>query len=348
MQERHQRIANRLAELRETSHNEVKRLEEVMQEANAYAETILETVREHLVVLDGDLRVVSANRSFYQTFQASPEETEGHLIYELGNHQWDIPRLRVLLEEMLPKDTKVEDFEVDHEFPTIGRRAMLINAHRISRNNEGTPLILLALEDITERKRAEEDLRSLMEFNENVVQSIQDGLVVFDQDLRITIWNNAMEEISGSSADEILGKVASEVFPHLIEQGVDELLKAALAGQDAAMFNLPHKTMKGEVRRTNERYLPIRSPAGDVIRVLAIVEDVTEVLRLKVQAANLEEEFKEPKLIDIAKGILTKFGLSEAEGYQFIQKRSLDKKIKIEEVAMQVIDLFEFPEEQKI
>ena len=187
-----------------------------------------------------------------------------------------------------------------------------------------------------------------MEFNENVVQSIQDGLVVFDRDLRTTISNNAMEEISGSSADEILGKVASEVFPHLIEQGVDELLKAALAGQDAAMSNLPHKTMKGEVRRTNERYLPIRSPAGDVIRVLAIVEDVTEVLRLKEQAANLEEEFKEPKLIDIAKGILTKFGLSEAEGYQFIQKRSLDKKIKIEEVAMQVIDLFEYPEEQRI
>ena len=287
-----QRITKRLAELRETSDNEVKRLEEVVQEVKAYAETILETVREPLVVLDGDLRVVSANRSFYQTFQASPEETEGHLIYELGNHQWDIPRLRVLLEEMLPKDTQVEDFEVDHEFPTIGRRAMLLNAHRISRNDEGTPLILLALEDITERRRAEEALRSLKEFNENVVQSIQEGLVVLDRDSRITYWNNAMEEISGTVADEVLGKVASEVFPHLIEQGVDELIKAALAGQDAARSNIPHKTLKGKVRRTNERYLPMRDSAGDVIGALAIVKDVTEVLRLKLYVAHLEEEFK--------------------------------------------------------
>ena len=218
----HEKIAGRLAELRETSYSEVKRVEEVVQEAKAYAETLVETVREPLLVLDGDLRVISANRSFCQTFQISPEETKDHLIYELGNNQWDIPRLRVLLEEMLPRDTQVQDFEVDHEFPAIGRRTMVLNAHRIRRDGTGTHLILLALEDITERQRAEEalekqlqertaDLRaaseqlqreiterqqleealcSLEELIENEVQIIQDRLVAFGRDFHITFWGN--------------------------------------------------------------------------------------------------------------------------------------------------------------
>ena len=425
-QTRHQRIAKRLTDLMETSGIQLKRLKLAAEEAKAYAETVLETVRVPFVVLDRDLRVVSANQSFYQTFQVPPEEVDGHLIYEMGNDQWDIPRLRVLLEEMLPRDTQVQDFEVDHEFPTIGRKAMLLNAHRISRNNEATAFILLALEDITERKRAEEELgkvretlesqlqnrtddlkvahehlksevtvrqrveeelgkvretlenqlqnrtddlkaaheqlksevnerqraeeaqRSQNEFIENVVQNIKDGLVVFDRDLRITYWNNAMEEISGTAADEVLGKVALEVFPHLIEQGVDELLKAALAGQDAARSNISHKTSNGKVRRTNERYLPMRDLAGDVTGALAIVEDVTEVLRLKLYVDHLEEEFKECMLVEIAMGIIIQeFALSTAQSYRLIKKHSLDKKRKVGEVAMEIITLFGSPEEQK-
>ncbi len=386
-QTRHQRIAKRLADLMETSGIQLKRLKLAAQESKAYAETVLETVREPFVVLDRDLRVVSANQSFYQTFQVPPEEVDGHLIYEMGNDQWDIPRLRVLLEEVLPRDTLVQDFEVNHEFPTIGRRAMLLNAHRISRNNEATAFILLAFEDITERhraeeehgkvretlesqlqnrtddlkaaheqlksevtvrQRAEEEQRSQNEFIENVVQNIKDGLVVFDRDLRITYWNNAMEEISGTAADEVLGKVALEVFPHLIEEGVDELLKAALAGQDAARSNISHKTSNGKVRRTNERYLPMRDLAGDVTGALAIVEDVTEALRLKLYVDHLEEEFKECMLVDIAMGIIIQeFALSAAQGYRLIKKHSLDKKRKVGEVAMEIITLFGSPEEQK-
>ena len=219
MQAIHQRITKRLAELRETYDNEVKRLEEVVQEANAYAETILETVREHLVVLDGDLRVVSANRSFYQTFQASPEETEGHLIYELGNHQWDIPRLRVLLEEMLPKDTKVEDFEVDHEFPTIGRRAMLINAHRISRNNEGTPLILLALEDITERKRAEEALGEAHETLESQLQERTAELQAANEQLESEVAERERAEEALRSLEELIENEVQSIQDELVTIG---------------------------------------------------------------------------------------------------------------------------------
>ena len=138
-----------------------KRAEQAVQEAREYAESIVETVREPLVVLDTDLRVISVNHSFYQTFKVTPEDTEGKLIYDLGNRQWNISKLRVLLEEIIPRNNQFQNFEVDHEFPTIGRRTMLLNARQIYSKGIGAQMILLAIEDITERKKAEEEIKKL-------------------------------------------------------------------------------------------------------------------------------------------------------------------------------------------
>jgi two-component system CheB/CheR fusion protein len=121
------------------------------------AQAIVETVREPLLVLNEDLRIRSANHSFYRTFDASPDETVGRPLYELGDHQWDIPRLRDLLEHILPQDDQFRDFEVKHDFPNIGRRTMLLNARRLRRDG-GAELILLAIEDITRRKHLERSL----------------------------------------------------------------------------------------------------------------------------------------------------------------------------------------------
>ena len=116
------------------------------------AESIVNTVREPLVVLDGDLRIVSANKAFYNTFQVVKEKTEKQLIYEIDNRQWDIPKLRELLEDILPKNTHFDDFEVDHSFSTIGHKTLLLNARRVVAVSGQKPLILLAIEDITERR----------------------------------------------------------------------------------------------------------------------------------------------------------------------------------------------------
>ncbi len=137
---------------------EHKKVERAIQNACEYTESIVATVREPLVVLDAELRVVSANRSFYQNFQVTPEETEGQLIYDLGNRQWNIPRLRQLLEEILPQNISFDNFEMEYDFEIIGRRTMVLNARRIYREANKTQMILLAIEDITERKRAEEEL----------------------------------------------------------------------------------------------------------------------------------------------------------------------------------------------
>ena len=140
-----------------------KPAERAVQEAREYAESIVETVREPLVVLDTDLRVISVNHSFCQTFKVTPEDTAGKLIYDLGNHQWNISKLRVLLEEILPRNNQFQNFEVDHEFPTIGRKIMLLNARQIYSKGIGAHMILLAIEDITERKKAEDEIKKLNE-----------------------------------------------------------------------------------------------------------------------------------------------------------------------------------------
>ena len=135
-----------------TDITEQKRTQEALQDALAYAEGIVETAREPLVVLDADLRVVTANTSFYQVFKTSRGEVEKKRIYDLGNQQWNIPALRELLEKILPESVQLEDFEVANDFPEIGRKRMLLNARRIHQKGMQTQLILLAIEDITGRK----------------------------------------------------------------------------------------------------------------------------------------------------------------------------------------------------
>jgi len=123
--------------------------EPLVEDIQTYAQNIVDTVREPLLILDATLRVQSANRAFYQTFHVSPGETEGRLIYELGNGQWDIPDLRTLLEDIVPTSSVFDDFELEHTFPAIGRRVMLLNARKLQAGHHGE-LLVLAMEDVTE------------------------------------------------------------------------------------------------------------------------------------------------------------------------------------------------------
>src|SRR6476469_10429450 len=156
-----------------------------------YSRDIVDTVLEPLLMLDTTLRVHSANRAFYQTFHVSLEETENHLIYELGNGQWDIPALRTLLEDIVPQNSVFSDFELEHTFPVIGRRAMLLNARKLKAGNHGE-LLVLAMEDVTERRRAEEevaraaaDLKALETFSQNIVDTVREPLLMLDTTLRV-------------------------------------------------------------------------------------------------------------------------------------------------------------------
>lgn len=136
-------------------------IEARLSDALAYAENIVDTVRESLLVLDGELRIKTANHAFYESFGVCAEETIGQFLYDLGNGQWNIPVLKKLLGEVLPHEKSLRDFEVVHDFPSLGRRAMLLNARTLWREANNSERVLLAIEDVTERKRiADELLRS--------------------------------------------------------------------------------------------------------------------------------------------------------------------------------------------
>jgi len=134
--------------------------EELWKVAWTYIQTIVDTVREPFLILDENLLVLSANRVFYAFFQVTAEETEGKCIYDLGNGQWNVEKLSILLEDILPKNTFFTDFKVEHTFPRIGHKIMLLNARRIYKTGEDRPIMLLAMEDITKQKQLEDQLKA--------------------------------------------------------------------------------------------------------------------------------------------------------------------------------------------
>jgi two-component system CheB/CheR fusion protein len=136
----------------------LKRHSDELRKAKEFAEAIIETVRQPILVLDADLRVIKANDSFCTGFQVAAAETTGNYLHRLGGGQWDIPQLRRLLEEVLAQDTVFTDLEVEHNFPKLGHRFMLLSGRKLQDVNDHQPRVLLAIADITERKRALEAL----------------------------------------------------------------------------------------------------------------------------------------------------------------------------------------------
>ncbi len=178
---------------------ELFRQERAMQVALKYADNIIATLREPFVVLDKNLRVKTANPTFYSVFHVEREETEGRFIFDLGNGQWNIPRLRTLLDEVLSNHHPVHDFDMEHDFPVIGKRIMLLNARRFESVEGHSDLILLAIEDFTERKQAEVALEKK---NERLH----------------LLWETASLLLSASGPDVMLHGLLAKIGPQL---GVD-------------------------------------------------------------------------------------------------------------------------------
>lgn len=191
---------------------ERKRHQHELQHARDYAEAIVRTARDPLLILNVDLRVHTANEAFYSMFKVSPAESEGGLIYELGNRQWDIPRLRELLEAILSRNSIFNNFEVTLDFETIGQRSMLLNARRLD-DTDGQPArILLGIQDVTELV----DFRAEMERSEQryrrLFEAGKDGVLLMDPATRkILDANPLMTELLGYTCEELRGKELFEI-----------------------------------------------------------------------------------------------------------------------------------------
>lgn len=182
----------------------------LVEDIQNYAQNIVDTVREPLLILDATLRVRSANRAFYQTFQVTSGETEGRLIYELGNGQWDIPDLKTLLEDIVPKSSVFDDFELEHTFPVIGRRVMLLNARKLEAGQHGE-LLVLAMEDVTERRRSEADLEAIETYAQNIVDTVREPLLILDATLRVRSANRAFYQTFHVSSEVTEGRLIYEL-----------------------------------------------------------------------------------------------------------------------------------------
>jgi len=186
----------------------IKSLHDEVQEARELVESTINAVREPLVVLDQNLRVVTASNSFYDFFTVKPEETVGQIIYDLGNGQWDIPRLRTLLEEILSLNSVFNDFEVEHVFESIGPKIMHLNARRIYQEVNHSQLILFAIEDVTEREFYKRNLEILVEARTTELvearQEAEKGKLVAEAALcQIKILKKQLEEEKAYLKEEI-------------------------------------------------------------------------------------------------------------------------------------------------
>jgi two-component sensor histidine kinase/PAS domain-containing protein len=257
------------------------------QEEQHYAEAIVRTVRQPLLVLADSFVVEAANPAFYRTFQVRPEETEGRPIHELGNGQWNIPALRELLEHVLPADGHVEGFRVEHEFEQIGRRVMLLNAHRMELADRPAR-ILLAIEDITERERLRFELEGQRELTEKIVDAARDALLILGWDLRVRAANETFYTTFKVDPAATEGRLVYELgngqwnIPAL-----RELLEHVLPENDAFddflvehdFEQIGHRVMLLNARRIDHMQL-----------ILLAIEDITDRKRTEKERELLTRE----------------------------------------------------------
>jgi len=217
----------------------MKRNLKLAEEARDYAEGMIETVREPLVVLDSDLRIQRATSNFYQTFQVSRGETLGRLLYDLGNGQWNQPRLRELLGDALFRSQSFQDYEIEHDFPHIGRRRMRLNGSSIPRDGNQFRSMLLSIEDVTERSR-EAEIR-----HQRLFETSKDGILVIDAEtLLLTDVNPYFLELTGYRREDFVGKRLPET--PLFRNDVGQRVLTEVLGNDAVRHDAIVVTASGQ------------------------------------------------------------------------------------------------------
>ena len=273
----------------------LKQTERAMKAARDYAEATVRTARDPFIVLRGDLRINSANEAFYKTFKVTPDQIEGCLIYELGNHQWDIPKLRNLLEEILPRNSFFDDFEVTHDFPQIGRRTMLLNARRLNLEDGLSPLILLSIEDVTERlesraavRESEERYRTLFDLNPVAVYTIDTSGVIQNFNRHAAeLWGR--QPVRGDTDQRFCGSFKmfrpdGSFMPH-DECPMAEVVSGKIAAAHDAEVHIERPDGSRIAVVVNIR--PLKNDRGEVIGAINCFYDITGRKRSEKELAEI-------------------------------------------------------------
>lgn len=263
----------------------LKRTLRAAEEARDYAEGLIETVREPLIVLDADLRVERATAAFYETFRVSRAETEGRLIYDLGDGQWNLPRLRELLGEALFQNHSFEDMEIEHAFPHIGRRRMLLNGKRISPDGAHRRSVLLAIEDVTERhEQAEVRYQRMFE-------TAKDGMVICDAETeKIIDVNPFLLELLQYRREQVIGRTLGELEAFQTAGDGITMVADAAAKEIVRRDGVSLRGIRGGIVQTDivaNRYMLGSRPVVQIN-----MRDVTERHRAEHQLKEQEQQLR--------------------------------------------------------
>lgn len=283
-----------------TTNQELQTRNDLLFEAYEYSEAVFATIHESMIVLDKNLRVKSANKTFYKVFNVKQEDTEGLLLYELGNKQWDIGRLRKLLEDILPGNKHFHDFEITNTFPLIGKKTMLLNARRIVQKMNHEELILLAISDISEQTIALKKIeQSEQRFRNLVEQTIYPILILKGDKLILELANDPLFKI-WHVGKESLGKPFLEILPEMKDQPFYNLLLDVYKNNTTHFGNeqpAHFKRENGEIETMyfNFVYQPYKEEDEKVSGVIAFASDVTEQVLARLKMEENEKELLQAK-----------------------------------------------------
>ena len=251
------------------SFQDIDALKRTLQQIRIHADTLIQNAKEPILLLDGSLNVAAANPAFYRAFQATPEATQGRAISELGNRQWNIPRLRQLLQQVRNSDTRIDDFEVRHDFPNLGNRTMLLHARRIEAP-PGQPLIYLSIEDVTEVRNQMEELSR----QAALLDLAHEAVIVRDMQGNIQLWNHGAEEMYGWKKQEAIGRTTNEILRTQFPQPFNEI-ETELLRTGHWQGELVHTRRDGERRVVSSRWALLKADQNGPVAI-EINTDITE------------------------------------------------------------------------
>ncbi|NQV22932.1 MAG: PAS domain S-box protein [Rhodopirellula sp.] len=273
-----------------------KRAELLSHEARLYAEGIVNTVPEPTVVLDSKLQVQTANPAFYEFFHAVPGEIESRQLFEIGNRQWDISELRTALEELLPQNSQIDDFRVDHQFERIGQRILLLNARRIHRLDNRPDEILLAFRDITQQESNRRELEERKLKLTAILDHTVEFIALLKPDGTVLRANRALLEFIGADESEVIGQPywLARFWNETPEQQhrLMQAVKCAAAGE-SDRFEATYATRDGGEITVEFSITPVRNPDGDVILLVPEGRDISKRKRAEAEVRELNAHLEQ-------------------------------------------------------